>query len=76
MADLTRSLKSASDWTENEFLAYDIKVVGEDVTTFLGNPISNLPVPLCNPRSIPSSSIVLTDPKDRYPNPPDSSSVT
>ncbi|KAF8804161.1 hypothetical protein BYT27DRAFT_7340435 [Phlegmacium glaucopus] len=38
MANLIRSAKSGSDWTSNELLAFNIKVVDTDTTIFFGNP--------------------------------------
>ncbi|KAL6306112.1 hypothetical protein BKA93DRAFT_816502 [Sparassis latifolia] len=43
MADITRSAKSGSDWTQNELQAYHIQVVEQDATVFLGVPALPLP---------------------------------
>ena len=47
MANLIRSVKPGSDWTDNELRAYNIEVVPESVATFFGN--SNLPPPTISP---------------------------
>jgi hypothetical protein len=47
MANLIRSVKPGSDWTDNELRAYNIEVVPESVATFFGN--SNLPPPTIGP---------------------------
>jgi hypothetical protein len=47
MANLIRSAKSGSDWTSNELLAFNIKVVDTNATTFFGNP--ELPQPFISP---------------------------
>ena len=47
MANIIRSPKHGSDWTENELRAYNIEVVPENVATFFGNP--NLPPPTVSP---------------------------
>ncbi|KAJ7854176.1 hypothetical protein B0H14DRAFT_2756886 [Mycena olivaceomarginata] len=45
MADLIRSAKSGSDWTENDLHAYHIRVVYQDATTFFQIPGPGLPAP-------------------------------
>ncbi|OBZ78038.1 hypothetical protein A0H81_01843 [Grifola frondosa] len=47
MAQLIRSAKSGSDWTNNELNAYNISVVYQDAATFFETP--NLPQPTINP---------------------------
>ena len=46
MANIIRSSKSSSDWTPNDLIAYNIKVVYQNFTTFFGNP--NPPDPQIN----------------------------
>ncbi|KAF7372156.1 hypothetical protein MVEN_00074700 [Mycena venus] len=45
MADLIRSAKSGSDWTENDLHAYHIRVVYQDAATFFQIPGPGLPAP-------------------------------
>ena len=47
MATITQLAKSASDRSVNELFAYDIRVVNENVATFLGSP--NLPQSTLDP---------------------------
>lgn len=43
MADLIRTAKSGSDWTENDLEAYNIQLRFEDSATFFGDSILPLP---------------------------------
>ncbi|KAJ4465181.1 hypothetical protein C8J55DRAFT_441351 [Lentinula edodes] len=43
MANLLRSAKSSSDWTQNELRAYNITVQWQDAATFFG--VDPLPQP-------------------------------
>ena len=43
MATLIQSVKSGSDWGQNELRAYNIQVVNEDLITFFGT--GQLPPP-------------------------------
>ncbi|KAJ7806257.1 hypothetical protein B0H14DRAFT_3091411 [Mycena olivaceomarginata] len=45
MADLIRSAKSGSNWTENDLHAYHIRVVYQDAATFFQIPGPGLPAP-------------------------------
>lgn len=47
MANLSRSAKSGSDWTDNDLSAYNITIVSQDAATFFGQPA--LPQPALNP---------------------------
>ena len=38
MANLLRSAKSGSDWSENELLAFNIRVVGATLAAFFNTP--------------------------------------
>jgi hypothetical protein len=50
MANLIRSVKAGSDWTETELCAYNIEVVSENVATFFGN--ADLPPPTTSIRPV------------------------
>ena len=50
MANLIRSVKAGSDWTETELCAYNIEVVSENVAAFFGN--ADLPSPTTTIRPV------------------------
>jgi hypothetical protein len=50
MANLIRSVKAGSDWTETELCAYNIEVISENVATFFGNV--DLPSPTTTIRPV------------------------
>ena len=43
MAKLIRTSKSGNKWTPDDLLAYNIRVVHQDATTFFGVPVLPLP---------------------------------
>ena len=43
MAKLIRTSKSGNKWTPDDLLAYNIRVVHQDATTFFGVPVLSLP---------------------------------
>ena len=47
MANIVRSAKSGSDWTENELVAFNIRIDNFDAATFFDN--ANVPLPSVSP---------------------------
>lgn len=54
MANIIRSAKSGSDWTQNELFAYNIRVEFQDSATFFG--VDPLPAPTVTPEEILSAT--------------------
>ena len=64
MANLIRSVKPGSDWTDSELRAYNIKAIPESVATFFGSP--NLPPPTIGPailahQTYPAAGLPIDD---------------
>lgn len=64
MANITRSSKSGSDWTPNELLAYNIRVVYQDFATFFG--AQNLPDPQINNEVLIAQDVATVQSDDAY----------
>jgi hypothetical protein len=66
MANLLRSAKSGSEWSDNELLAFDIQVVNAGITEFFNTPGPELPpstvsATILNNRNEPDEPLVKDD---------------